>query len=69
MVFVAALIAPQGGSAIDVLFPDEHDELAKATGPLAEYQNHTFVQDDEDLVFVDGLVPLRNAVRRSRSSP
>ena len=64
MVFVAALIAPHGGMAIDVLFPGRHDEVAKRRPALLrKYENHTFVQDDEDLVFVDGLVPLRDAVQ------
>jgi pimeloyl-ACP methyl ester carboxylesterase len=64
MVFVAALIAPHGGMAIDVLFPGRHDELAKRRPRvLREYENHTFVQKDEDLAFVDGLVPLRDAVK------
>jgi len=63
MVFIAALVAPDGGLAIDVLFPDRRDEMAKRRpGLLHKYQNHTFVQRDEDLDFVDGLVPLRDAV-------
>ena len=64
MVFVAALIAPHGGMAIDVLFPGRHDEVAKRRPAiLRKYENHTFVQKDEDLAFVDGLVPLRDAVQ------
>ena len=64
MVFIAALVAPEGGLAIDVLFPDKRDEMAKRRpGLLQKYRNHTFVQRDEDLAFVDGLEPLRNAVQ------
>ena len=64
MVFVAALVAPDGGFAIDVLFPEKRNEMAKRRpGILQKYQNHTFVQRDEDLAFVDGLEPLRDAVQ------
>ena len=64
LVFIAALVAPEGGLAIDVLFPDKRDEMAKRRpGLLQKYQNHTFVQRDEDLAFVDGLEPIRNAVQ------
>jgi pimeloyl-ACP methyl ester carboxylesterase len=63
MVFIAALVAPDGGLAIDVLFPDRREEMAKRRPALLQkYHNHTFVQRDEDLAFVDGLEPLRNAV-------
>ncbi|MEO5839854.1 MAG: alpha/beta hydrolase [Acidimicrobiales bacterium] len=64
MVFVAALIAPDGRLAVDVLFPDRRDAMASARpGILRKYENHTFVQRDEDLAFVDGLLPLRDAVQ------
>ena len=64
MVFVAALIAPDGRLAVDVLFPDRREAMAKARpGILRKYENHTFVQRDEDLAFIDGLVPLRDAVQ------
>ena len=63
IVFLAALVAPEGGLAIDVLFPERRDDMAKRrTGHLEKYHNHTFVQRDEDLAFVDGLEPLRDAV-------
>ena len=63
IVFLAALVAPEGGLAIDVLFPERRDDMAKRrTGHLQKYHNHTFVQRDEDLAFVDGLEPLRDAV-------
>jgi pimeloyl-ACP methyl ester carboxylesterase len=64
MVFIAALVAPDGGEAIDVLFPDRREQMAKRRpGVLAKYDNHTFVQRDEDLDFIGGLVPLRDAVQ------
>ena len=64
MVFIAALVATEGGLAIDVLFPEKRDEMAKRRpGLLQKYRDHTFVQRDEDLAFVDGLEPLRNAVQ------
>ena len=63
MVFVAALVAPHGSVTVDVLFPDRRAEMAKRRpGLLQKFQNHTFVQRDEDLAFVDGLEPLRDAV-------
>ena len=64
MVFIAALGAPDGGLAIDVLFPDRRDEMAKRRpGVLQKYRNNTFVQRDEDLAFVGDLVPLRDALQ------
>jgi pimeloyl-ACP methyl ester carboxylesterase len=64
LVFVAALIAPDGRLAVDVLFPERREAMAKARpGILRKYENHTFVQKDEDLAFIDGLVPLRDAVQ------
>ena len=64
IVFVAALVAPDGGLAIDVLFPDRRDEMAnRRPGLLQKYNNHTFVQRDEDLAYIDGLEPLRDAVQ------
>ena len=64
LVFVAALVAPEGRPAVEVLFPDRHDQMARSRPTiLRKYANHTFVQEDEDLAFVDGLVPLRDAVR------
>ncbi|HUP76590.1 MAG TPA: alpha/beta hydrolase [Acidimicrobiales bacterium] len=64
MVFIAALVAPDGGQAIDVLFPERREQMAKRRpGVLQKYHNHTFVQRDEDLDFIDGLEPLRDAVQ------
>ena len=64
LVFIAALGAPDGGVAIDVLFPERRDDMAKRRpGLLQRYHNHTFVQRDEDLAYIDGLEPLRDAVQ------
>jgi pimeloyl-ACP methyl ester carboxylesterase len=64
MVFVAALVAPHGALTVDVLFPDRRAEMAKRRPDvLDKFENHTFVQRDEDLAFVDGLEPLRDAVQ------
>ena len=63
MVFVAALVAPHGSVTVDVLFPDRRAEMEKRRPDvLRKFQNHTFVQRDEDLAFVGGLEPLRDAV-------